>query len=70
MLNVRIKGHYMLFSKKIKVKEEELQEYFCVKHKKSGKKVYLNTELIVPENCVYHQIDTKSSEHNINLLKE
>lgn len=42
----------MLFSKKIKVKEEELQEYFCVKHKKSGKKVYLNTELIVPENCV------------------
>ncbi|MBQ8749893.1 MAG: SPFH domain-containing protein [Clostridia bacterium] len=41
-----------LFSKKIKVKDEDLQDYFCVKHKKSGKRIYLNTELIVPENCL------------------
>lgn len=40
-----------LFSKTIRVKENDLQKYFCVKHKKSGKKIYLNTNLEVPENC-------------------
>ena len=40
-----------LFSKTIRVKENDLQKYFCVKHRKSGKKIYLNTNLEVPENC-------------------
>lgn len=40
-----------LFSKKIKVQQEELERFHCVKHKKSNHKLKLNTNLIVPENC-------------------
>ena len=41
-----------LFAKKITVKEEDLQSYFCVKHKKSGRKIKLNSKCIVPDGCI------------------
>lgn len=40
------------FNKKIKVKDDDMQLYFCVKHKRSGKKIHLNTELVVPEDAI------------------
>jgi len=38
--------------KKLRVDIDDISNYFCVRHKKSNKKLKLNTQCIVPDDCV------------------